>query len=125
MNLMIFLIHVAGGMKGADIGIGWVDQRGNVYFQVCILSCGQMVAKSFFVYFLQDRYAFGTSRPVIDNTTIDWFHLQGREQNGWTSIQFKRLLDTCDLMDVPIRVSDAFIYIPLKIRRFSTNIVWN
>ncbi|CAF4755271.1 unnamed protein product, partial [Rotaria sp. Silwood2] len=71
-----------GGMKGADIGIGWVDQAGNVHFQ--------------------DRYAFGMGLPIIDNTTTDWFHLQGREQNGWTSIQFKRLLDTCDSMDVPI-----------------------
>ncbi|CAF3206970.1 unnamed protein product [Rotaria sp. Silwood2] len=69
-------------MKGADIGIGWVDQAGNVHFQ--------------------DRYAFGMGLPIIDNTTTDWFHLQGREQNGWTSIQFKRLLDTCDSMDVPI-----------------------
>ncbi|CAF3485406.1 unnamed protein product [Rotaria socialis] len=76
-------ISPAGGMSGADIGVGWVDRAGKVHFQ--------------------DRHAFSTSRPVIDNTTTDWFHLQGREQNGWTSIQFKRLLDTCDSMDVPIR----------------------
>jgi hypothetical protein len=43
---------------------------------------------------------------MIDNTTIDWFGLQGREQNGWTAIQFKRSLDTCDIMDVPIKVCD-------------------
>ena len=43
--------------------------------------------------------------PVVDNTTTDWFALQGREQNGWTAIQFKRLLDTCDPMDVAIKVS--------------------
>lgn len=49
--------------------------------------------------------AFGFSKPLIDNTTTDWFALQGREQNGWTSIQFKRLLDTCDTMDVSIKVS--------------------
>ncbi|CAF3089068.1 unnamed protein product [Rotaria sp. Silwood2] len=76
-------ISPVGGMRGADIGVGWVDQAGNVHFQ--------------------DRYAFNRSRPIIDNTTTDWFHLQGREQNGWTSIQFKRLLDTCDSMDVPIK----------------------
>ncbi|CAF1219237.1 unnamed protein product [Rotaria magnacalcarata] len=76
-------ISPAGGMSGADIGVGWVDWAGKVHFQ--------------------DRYAFSTLRPVIDNTTTDWFHLQGREQNGWTSIQFKRLLDTCDSMDVSIR----------------------
>ncbi|CAF4835652.1 unnamed protein product [Rotaria sp. Silwood1] len=70
-------------MKGADIGVGWVDQKGSVY--------------------IQDRYAFANERSMVDNTTIDWFALQGREVNGWTAIQFKRLLDTCDLMDVPIK----------------------
>ncbi|CAF3387948.1 unnamed protein product [Rotaria sp. Silwood1] len=76
-------ISPAGGMKGADIGLGWVDKAGEVHFQ--------------------DRYAYGTSRPVVDNTTKDWFALKGREQNGWTAIQFKRFLDTCDTMDVPIK----------------------
>lgn len=42
---------------------------------------------------------------MIDNTTVDWFGLQGREEDGWTAIQFKRLIDTCDYMDVPIEVS--------------------
>ena len=42
---------------------------------------------------------------MIDNTTQDWFGLQGREQNGWTAIQFKRLFDTCDIRDYPIKVS--------------------
>ena len=46
---------------------------------------------------------------MIDNTTTDWFPLEGREENGWTSIQFKRLLDTCDTMDVPIKVSTNFV----------------
>ncbi|CAF5106287.1 unnamed protein product, partial [Rotaria sp. Silwood1] len=50
-----------------------------------------------------DRYAFANGRPMVDNTTIDWFALQGREVSGWTAIQFKRLLDTCDIMDVPIK----------------------
>ncbi|CAF4462457.1 unnamed protein product [Rotaria sp. Silwood2] len=76
-------ISPAGGMKGADIGLGWIDQGGQVHFQ--------------------DRHANGFSRPVIDNTTTDWFALQGREQNGWTAIQFKRSLDTCDKMDVSIK----------------------
>jgi hypothetical protein len=26
--------YLAGGMKGADIGLGWVDQTGQVHFQV-------------------------------------------------------------------------------------------
>lgn len=41
---------------------------------------------------------------MLDNTTQDWILLQGRETNGWTAIQFKRLLDTCDAMDYPIEV---------------------
>ncbi|CAF2882697.1 unnamed protein product, partial [Rotaria sp. Silwood2] len=76
-------ISPAGGMKGADIGVGWIDNRGQIHFQ--------------------DQYAFGFTKPVTDNTTTDWFPLQGREENGWTAIQFKRLLDTCDSMDVPIK----------------------
>ncbi|CAF2535600.1 unnamed protein product [Rotaria sp. Silwood2] len=75
-------ISPAGGMKGADIAVGWVESSGNVY--------------------LQDRYATTNARPVLDNTTQDWFLLQGREKDGWTVIQFKRLLDTCDSMDFPI-----------------------
>ncbi|CAF3197010.1 unnamed protein product [Rotaria socialis] len=76
-------ISPAGGMKGADIGVGWVDSNGNVHFQ--------------------DRYASDFAKPVIDNTTTDWYAIRGREQNGWTAIQFKRLLDTCDSMDYPIK----------------------
>ncbi|CAF4018018.1 unnamed protein product [Rotaria sp. Silwood2] len=82
-RLILTIDPLTGGMRGADIGVGWVDLAGIVHFQ--------------------DRHAFGMSPPVIDNTTTDWFPLQGREQNGWTSIQFKRLLDTCDSMDVPIK----------------------
>ncbi len=53
---------------------------------------------------MQDRYAYTYANPILDNTTINWFALQGREQDGWTAIQFKRLLDTCDPMDYPIKV---------------------
>jgi len=42
--------------------------------------------------------------PIVDNTTTNWFGLQGREENGWTVIQFKRAIDTCDKMDVVIKV---------------------
>ncbi|CAF3692220.1 unnamed protein product [Rotaria sp. Silwood1] len=73
----------AGGMKGADIAVGWVDSSGKVH--------------------IQDRFAFDKTKPIIDNTTQDWFVLQGQEQNGWTAIQFKRYFDSCDPMDVPIK----------------------
>ena len=56
-------------------------------------------------FYFEDRYAFGEALPIIDNTTADWIALQGREYNGWTAIQFTRLLDTCDPMDVAIKVS--------------------
>ena len=48
---------------------------------------------------------------MLDNTTQDWFGVQGREENGWTAIQFKRLLDTCDVMDYPIKVRPRWIHI--------------
>ncbi|CAF3437207.1 unnamed protein product [Rotaria sp. Silwood2] len=87
-------IALADGMTGADIGVGWVDNKDNAYFQ--------------------DRYVFTDSTLVIDNTTIDWFAIQGHEENGWTAIQFKRLLDTCDSMDVPIKVSDNHLLVSYK-----------
>ena len=43
---------------------------------------------------------------MIDDTTQDWFALQGREQSGWTAIQFKRSFDTCDIRDYPVKVSN-------------------
>ncbi|CAF4390458.1 unnamed protein product, partial [Rotaria magnacalcarata] len=71
-------------MEGADIGVGWVDTEGKVHFQ--------------------DRHAFDFVKPVIDNTIENWLALRGRESNGGTAIQFRRLLDTCDPMDVEIKV---------------------
>lgn len=69
-------------------------------------------------FFLKDRYASDFVLPMIDNTTNDWFALQGQELNGWTAIQFKRLLDTCDTMDYPIKVLFHFQkYLYLSISR--------
>ncbi|CAF4684773.1 unnamed protein product [Rotaria socialis] len=79
-----------GGMKGADIGVGWVDNIGKVHFQ-CIGS-------------ICIRFAI----PILDNTTSNWLALRGRESDGWTAIQFKRLIDTCDPMDVSITVEYSF-----------------
>ncbi|CAF1091171.1 unnamed protein product [Rotaria sp. Silwood1] len=77
-------ISPAGGMTGSDIGVGWVDRAGTLHFQ--------------------DRYARNFSKPSIDSTSTDWIGLRGREENGWTAIQFKRLLETCDDMDVSIKL---------------------
>ena len=30
---------IAGGMKGADIGLGWIDQKGQLHFQVSMKLC--------------------------------------------------------------------------------------
>ena len=87
-----------------DRSVGQVVRRGTISISIDGLSLLRSSS--------QDRYAYGTSQPVVDNTTADWFGIQGREQSGWTAIQFRRLLDTCDTMDVPIRVrTPAFPFI--------------
>ncbi|CAF4698142.1 unnamed protein product [Rotaria socialis] len=73
----------SGGVKGADIVVGWVESSS----KVC----------------LQGRYAIRNSRPILDNATQDWFLLRGHEKDGWAAIQCKRLLSTCDSMNVPIK----------------------
>ena len=88
-------------MKGADIGLGWIDDNGQLHFQVNILSFSPFHLSHVSV---QDRYAYDFVRPVMDNTTVDWFGLRGQHMDGWTAIQFTRALDTCDVMDVPIKV---------------------
>ncbi len=91
-------------MTGADIGLGWIDQTGQLHFQVNTSSHLLFSINRIRAVYLQDRYAYTFARPMIDNTTIDWFGLLGREENGWTAIQFRRALDTCDTMDFPIKV---------------------
>jgi hypothetical protein len=49
--------------------------------------------------------------PVIRDQSLiiqlkTGLHFKGREQNGWTAIQFKRLLDTCYPTDYPIKIRD-------------------
>ncbi len=95
-------------MTGADIGLGWIDQTGQVHFQVntnSYLFLYLSIRSDLFISLSsQDRYAYTYAQPVLDNTTIDWFGLRGQEVNGWTAIQFRRALDTCDTMDVAIKV---------------------
>jgi hypothetical protein len=89
---------------------------------VTFRSMANMSSCRFFIYLCdrKDRYAIGNSRPIRDNTTIDWLALQGREENGWSAIQFRRLLDTCDTMDVPIKV---IRYLHSNIRCRNANVV--
>lgn len=90
-------------MKGADIAVGWVDRSSKAVLQVRLVPSVSVIDTVNFVV-SQDRFAVGNSRPMIDNTTQDWFLLRGQEKDGWTAIQFERALDTCDSMDVPIKV---------------------
>lgn len=63
-------------------------------------------------------------KPVVDNTTQDWFLVQGKEENGWTAIKFRRYFDSCDPMDVPIRVKMFNRIVALSILLSFDEIVW-
>ncbi|CAF3621213.1 unnamed protein product [Rotaria sp. Silwood1] len=56
--------------------------------------------------------AIAISSPIPPFTSYQYStQLQlGREQDGWTAIQFNRRLNTCDSMDVPIKVEYKSLY---------------
>nr|XP_027217094.1 DBH-like monooxygenase protein 1 [Penaeus vannamei] len=64
-----------GGMKGADVVLGWVDDKGFLHFQ--------------------DRYAFGLLTPSIDESQ-DYTLLGGYENDTHTVLRFSRPWRTCD-----------------------------
>ncbi|KAK8380027.1 hypothetical protein O3P69_016584 [Scylla paramamosain] len=64
-----------GGMKGADIILGWVDTSGEV--------------------FLHDRHAEGNSAPMLDQSQ-DVKLLGGYQNDTHTVLRFSRPWDTCD-----------------------------
>ncbi|XP_047476487.1 DBH-like monooxygenase protein 1 [Penaeus chinensis] len=64
-----------GGMKGADIVLGWVDAQGDVH--------------------THDRYATGMMIPVIDDSQ-DVEILGGYENETHTVLRFARPWNTCD-----------------------------
>nr|XP_045616431.1 uncharacterized protein LOC123769364 [Procambarus clarkii] len=65
-----------GGMKGADIVLGWVDDSGKV--------------------FLHDRYATGYSVPMLDESQ-DVTLLGGYQNDTHTVLRFSRPWTTCEL----------------------------
>ncbi|XP_050714988.1 uncharacterized protein LOC126997820 [Eriocheir sinensis] len=67
-----------GGMKGADIVLGWVTAAGDM--------------------FLQDRYAEGNMAPRVDESQ-DVTVLGGYQNDTHTVLRFSRLWDTCDEND--------------------------
>ncbi|XP_042880664.1 DBH-like monooxygenase protein 1 isoform X2 [Penaeus japonicus] len=64
-----------GGMKGADVVLGWVDDKGFLHFQ--------------------DRYAFALLTPSIDESQ-DYTLLGGYENDTHTVLRFSRPWRTCD-----------------------------
>lgn len=64
-----------GGMKGADVVIGWVDAQGQLHFQ--------------------DRYAFALLTPSIDESQ-DYNLLGGYQNDSHTVFRFSRPWTTCD-----------------------------
>ncbi|XP_042238957.1 uncharacterized protein LOC121877254 isoform X2 [Homarus americanus] len=64
-----------GGMKGADIVMGWVDNSGNV--------------------FLHDRYSNGYEPPSVDESQ-DAELLGGYQNDTHTVLRFSRSWNTCD-----------------------------
>ena len=60
-----------------------------------------MNINDFMFLWLQDRYAFARTVPSLD-ASQDW-ELQGAiEEGGFTTLQFERVLDTCDEDDLSI-----------------------
>jgi len=76
-----FGISPNGGMKGADMVIGWVDSTGEV--------------------FVLDTHGEGNFAPIVDDHS-DVIKVSGSEKDGWTFVTFKRKLFTCDSQDIPI-----------------------
>ncbi len=60
---------------------------------------------------VQDRYAEAKEQPPIDESQ-DWELLSGREEDGYTILQFRRDWVTCDDRDRNIDVSVA-THVPL------------
>ena len=61
------------------------------------------------VHDMQDRFADIRARPPIDESQ-DWFLLAGREENGFTILEFSRNLTTCDPRDLDIDVSGLALH---------------
>ncbi|XP_068215999.1 DBH-like monooxygenase protein 1 [Palaemon carinicauda] len=104
---IIFEVHVAttgyvglgfspsGGMKGADIILGWVNDL-----------TGEVI--------LHDRYAPGYGIPIIDKTQ-DVELIEGYQNDTHTVLKFSRLWDSCDdedykITDDTVRIIWAYNY---------------
>ena len=70
-----FGISPTGGMSGADAIVAWIDASGTTQFT--------------------DRYLSASRTATVDSTQ-NWFLLGSKQVNGYTCIQFTRLINTCD-----------------------------
>ena len=72
---LAFGISPSGGLSGADAMVAWIDSTGKTQFT--------------------DRYLTASRIAVVDPTQ-NWFLLGSKQSNGYTCIQFTRLIITCD-----------------------------
>ncbi len=79
------------GMKDADMIFGWVTSGGDAE--------------------MRDAYSTGTTGPHPEDGTLggtdDLESIEGAESGGWTTIEFRRDLDTGDQYDHPISTSSS------------------
>ena len=80
-----FGLTKSGGMNGADVMIAWVDSNGKVNFT--------------------DRHI--VDRNIIVDFEQNWFLVEGSKANGYTSIVFRRDLQTCDSKDEDIDIEEG------------------
>lgn len=56
----------------------------------------------------QDFHGFENGPPYEDTSSHDYILDHIIEHNGWTTVQFRRLWDTCDSQDFKITVNKIF-----------------
>ena len=87
-----FGLSLNGGMRGADMAIGWI-----------LDSTGQP--------FLKDTHANGFATPQTDPQQ-DWYLIDAAQIDGYTIIKMKRKLNTCDLEhDVVIKPETNYLIV--------------
>ena len=72
---LAFGMSPTGGMSGADAMVAWIDSTGKTQFT--------------------DRYLTASRTAVVDSSQ-NWFLMSSKQANGYTCIQFTRLISTCD-----------------------------
>ena len=85
-----FGISPTGGMNGADAIVAWIDSTGSTNFT--------------------DRH-LTASRTALVDPIQNWFLIGSKQSNGYTCIQFTRLIDTCDTNDMIIPTGNAKVIV--------------